>query len=174
MKEIFKLALLTIIIVAPIRLFVAQPFVVNGASMYPTFETGQYLIVDQISYKFHEPRRGDVIVFRFPQDKSKYFIKRIVGLPGETVRITDQEVRIISAENLDGVVLEEPFIESTKSNNLSVKLAEDEYFVMGDNRAESLDSRIWGPLQENYIIGRAFVRLLPAETLDYLPGKYNY
>jgi len=184
LKEFLVFAFLTLIIVVPIRLFIAQPFIVNGSSMSPTFETGQYLIVDQVNYAFAEPQRGDVVVFHFPQDESKYFIKRIIALPGETIEIKGEEVYITNDfttnseqdtdENLDAepILLEEPYVEFEKDNYLTVTLADDEYFVMGDNRLASLDSRIWGPLKKDYIVGRAYLRLLPINAVDYLPGSY--
>src|SRR3989344_5716676 len=85
--DLLKFAALATIIVLPIRAYVAQPFVVSGRSMVPTFQNGQYLIVDEISYRFHSPQRGDVIIFKYPKDPTKYFIKRVIGLPGETVEI---------------------------------------------------------------------------------------
>jgi signal peptidase I len=171
--EFIKFAIITLIIVIPIRMYVAQPFVVNGASMSPTLETGQYLVVDQLTYHLTDPSRGDVIVFRFPQDTSKFFIKRIIGLPGETITISGQEVTI-SGKDSKEIILEEPYIELTKESFTETKLDDDEYFVMGDNRGASLDSRIWGPLDEKYIIGRAYLRLLPAKKIDFLPGEFNF
>ena len=171
--EFIKFAIITLIVVIPIRMYVAQPFVVNGASMSPTFETGQYLVVDQLTYHLTKPSRGDVIVFRFPQDTSKFFIKRVVGLPGETIMISGQEVTITDKDGSE-IILEEPYIKLTKESFTETKLADDEYFVMGDNRSASLDSRIWGPLDEKYIIGRAYLRLLPAKKIDFLPGEFSF
>ncbi len=90
----------------PIRLFVAQPFIVSGASMDPTFETGEYLIVDQLSYHFDDPVRGQVVIFKYPKDESKYFIKRVIGLPGETVQIEGTDVTIFNESNPDGKKLD--------------------------------------------------------------------
>jgi len=172
LKEFISFTILALIIVLPIRLFVAQPFIVNGTSMSPTFETGQYLIVDQVSYAFREIQRGDVIIFNFPQYKSKFFIKRIIGLPGETVDINLNEV-YISSESSEPELLNESYVEFKKTDSLTITLEEDEYFVMGDNRKTSLDSRIWGPIKKEYIVGRAFLRLLPLAEIDYLPGSIN-
>jgi len=171
--EFVKFAIITLIVVIPIRMYVAQPFVVNGASMSPTLETGQYLIVDQLTYHLTNPDRGDVIVFRFPQDTSKFFIKRVVGLPGETITISGQNVTITDKDGNE-TVLDEPYIELTKESFTETTLDDDEYFVMGDNRNASLDSRIWGPLDEKYIIGRAYIRLLPIRDIDFLPGEFNF
>jgi signal peptidase I len=171
--EFIKFAVITLIVVIPIRMYVAQPFVVNGASMSPTFETGQYIVVDQLTYHLTDPSRGDVIIFRFPQDTSKFFIKRVIGLPGETIAISGKEVTITAANGIK-TVLDEPYLEFVKDSFMETELANDEYFVMGDNRSASLDSRIWGPLGEEYIIGRAFVRLLPANKINFLPGEFDF
>src|SRR3990167_9889845 len=100
--DTIKFIVLALIIVTPIRMFIAQPFIVNGSSMDPTFATGQYLIVDEISYRFNEPKRGDVIVLRYPRDPKKFFINRIVGLPGDTVEIQEGVVTIKDSKNPDG------------------------------------------------------------------------
>ncbi len=139
--------------------------------MADTFHTGEYLIVDQLSYHFHNPSRGDVVIFRYPRDPSKYFIKRVIGVPGDTVIIEDSTVTIVNETYPEGVILDEPYISSMRSTGrLEETLGEREYFVMGDNRDESSDSRIWGVLQEDRIIGRAFLRLFPFSSADVLPG----
>lgn len=172
--EIVRFSLIALIIVLPIRLFVAQPFIVSGASMEDTFETGEYLIVDQLTYHFEEPVRGDVIVFRYPKDPSKFFIKRVIGLPGDTLEIQDQTVTITNQEHPEGVVLDEVYIEEMKSSpGLTETLGEGEYFVMGDNRNASSDSRSWGVLQRENIIGRAFLRLFPLNEIGVFPGAYD-
>lgn len=170
--EVVKFALIALLIVVPIRVFVAQPFIVNGASMDPTFATGQYLIVDQISNRFEDPDRGSIVVFKYPRDPSKFFIKRVIGLPEETVRITDGVVRIINEDSPDGFVLEEPYVTHTKEENMEITLKDGEYFVLGDNRAGSSDSRIWGPLDEDLITGRALIRLLPFNKIEVFPGRH--
>ncbi len=155
-----------------VRTFVAQPFVVNGASMEPTFHTNEYLIVDQLSYELGSPQRGDVIIFRYPLIPSRFFIKRVIALPGETIKITDTKVEIKRVGEEEFVALEEPYIKFEKEGYVETVLANDEYFVMGDNRLASLDSRSWGPLKESFIIGKAFVRLFPPSKIDFLPGSY--
>ena len=171
--EIFKIVLIALIIVAPIRLFIAQPFVVSGASMNPTFKDSQYLIIDQLSYGFDEPQRGDVIVFRFPLEPSKFFIKRIIGLPNETIDIQNQTVTISTKENPEVFVLDEPYLVlgNMRGDFLKTTLSSEEYFVMGDNRKESSDSRSWGTLGREYIIGRALIRLFPITQFSILPGQ---
>lgn len=173
--ETVKFAIFALIIVLPVRIYIAQPFIVSGNSMDPTFNNGHYLIVDQLSYRFEKPKRGEVIVFKYPNDPSKFFIKRIIGLPGEKVEIISGEVYIIGASG-KSVKLNEPYIESSrqKHDNWNVSLASDEYFVMGDNRIASSDSRVWGALKEKFIVGRALVRLLPVTEASVFPGEAKY
>jgi len=168
-KELAQYAILALVIVVPIRMFIAQPFIVNGASMDSTFRDGEYLIIDEISYRFSEINRGDVIVFKYPLMPSKYFIKRVIGLPGETVSVNGDTTTITK---IDGTtfVLPEPYTHSQTLQVLSTKLTDDEYFVMGDNRIVSLDSRSWGPLKKNLILGQPIVRLLPLGTIGIYPG----
>jgi signal peptidase I len=170
--EIIRFAILAIAIVLPIRIFIAQPFIVSGTSMVPTFENGEYIIVDQLSYRVGDIERGDVVIFKFPADTSKFFIKRIIGLPGETVTINGTRV-FVQTQN-GQIELDEPYIEREGLENTSVSLSNDEYFVMGDNRASSYDSRFWGPLSRDYIVGRALIRLLPVNKLDLFPGVHQY
>lgn len=173
LSEIIRFSLVALVVVLPIRLFVAQPFIVSGASMETTFSTGQYLIVDQLTYHLEEPKRGEVIIFRYPKDPSKFFIKRIIGIPGDTVSISGKEVRIINTEHPEGVLLEENYILNMRpSSTLTETLKEREYFVMGDNRDASSDSRIWGVLNRENIVGRAFLRLFPIHTVDIFPGTH--
>lgn len=172
--EIVRFSLIALIIVIPIRMFIAQPFIVSGASMEETFQSGEYLIVDQLSYRFHEPERGDVVIFRYPKDPSKFFIKRVIGLPGDTITIDGNQVTISNDEIPTGFVLDEPYINTMDiPSNLTEELGDREYFVMGDNRDQSSDSRAWGVLQEERIIGRAYLRLFPPQNFSYLPGSIS-
>ena len=161
--ELSKIIIVSLLIVVPIRLFVAQPFIVRGASMEPNFHEGEYLIVDEASYYMREPVRGEVIVFRYPQDTTQFFIKRIIGLPGETVRISGGKVTIINDTYPEGLVLEEDYlsVSAATTPDQEVIVDKDKFFVMGDNRPYSSDSRRWGMLDEKYLIGRALVRLWP-------------
>jgi signal peptidase I len=169
--ELLKFAIVAVVIVAPIRLFVAKPFIVSGASMEPTFHTGQYLIVDELSYHFESPQRGDVIIFKYPLDPSQYFIKRIIGLPGETVSIKGGSVYVIKTDG-STLALPESYIKNIGNGaDMSVTIPAGQYFVMGDNRPESSDSRYWGLLPRGNIVGRAFVRLLPIQNIGVLPGS---
>jgi len=172
--EIVKFFILAALIVLPIRVFIAQPFIVNGSSMDPTFATGQYLIVDELSYRLKSPERGDVIILKYPKDTSKFFIKRIIGLPNETIEIKNGTVIIKTNINPMGFEIEEPYVTFKKDDALTQKLGDNEYFVMGDNRAASSDSRVWGTVPEKLIIGKAFLRLLPIASADILPGSYEH
>ena len=174
-KEILKASFIALIIVIPIRFYVAQPFIVSGASMSPAFESGHYLVVDQLSYRFEEPERGDIIIFKYPRDTSKFFIKRIIGLPGETLTLKAGALTIANSTHPGGFVFEEPYVAEANqvSGSFSVELGDNEYFVMGDNRGQSSDSRVWGPLQKDLIVGQAFLRIFPIRQLDVLPGGYK-
>jgi signal peptidase I len=174
LTEIIRFSLIALLIVFPIRMFVAQPFIVSGASMEETFQNGEYLIVDQISYRFEQPERGDVIVFRYPRDPSKFFIKRVIGLPGDKIAIEGAKVTITNGMHPQGAVLSEPYVASMQPNTfLEEELGEGEYFVMGDNRDQSSDSRMWGVLQEQNIVGRALLRLFPIDGAGVMPGMFN-
>ena len=159
--EVTKIIIVAFVLVVGLRTFVFQPFLVRGASMEPNFHNWDYLVVDEITYRFRPPERGEVIVFQYPNDPSQRYIKRIVGLPGETVEINDGKVAIF--EGNSGFVLDESEYLSGGQTSGSVRIAleENEYFVLGDNRRQSSDSRNWGVLREYFIIGRALVRVFP-------------
>lgn len=164
--EITKIVIIVLVIVLPIRYFVFQPFFVKGQSMEPNFEDGDYLIVDELSYRLREPQRGEVIVLKYPNDISQRYIKRIIGLPGETIEIENGTVVIVSQEG--SMVLDESNYLSTSvftSGTIKLTLTGDEYFVLGDNRSASSDSRRWGALSEKDIIGRVLLRAWPLVAL---------
>lgn len=172
--ELLKFIVIAAVIVLPVRLFVAQPFVVSGESMSPTFENGEYLIVDELTYRLEEPQRGDVVIFRYPRNPSEFFIKRIIGLPGETVTVKDGTVSI---ERVDGtmITLDESYVErADHGRDATYTVEENAYFVMGDNRSESSDSRVWGLMPKENLIGRALVRLLPLQEAGIFPGRAVY
>ncbi len=174
--DLIKFALICFAIVFPIRLLVAQPFVVNGDSMNPTFHNGDYIIVDQLVYKFGHPHRGDVIIFRLPDDTKRFLIKRVIGLPGETVKLGTTDITIINKEHPEGFVLkaeDEPYISHSFAYDKTTVLGDEEYLVLGDNRPNSSDSHVWGTLPEKDIVGRAWLRLLPFKSLDAKPGDYR-
>jgi len=174
LKDLFTLVLLVIVVVIPIRVFIVSPFIVDGESMHPTFENLDYLVVNELLYRFKAPERGDVIVFRYPGDPSVFYIKRVIGLPGETVSIRRGNVTILT-ENGEKLALAEPYIVNEDATyTKDVSLLPGEYFVMGDNRPNSSDSRIWGPLPKEDIIGRVDLRLLPINESGFFPGTTNY
>lgn len=170
--EFLRFAIISLLIVIPIRYFIAQPFIVSGESMFPTFHNGEYLIIDELSYFMRSPDRGEVIVFHYPLQHNRYLIKRIIGLPNETVKINNGIVTI--KNNVEEKVLSEPYINEKFYTDGTYTLKENEYFVMGDNRNRSSDSRTWGILLKEDIVGRAYLRLIPLHKISYLPGKTNY
>jgi len=172
--ELLSFAIMAFIIILPIRIFIAEPFIVSGSSMYPTFENGDYLIVDQLSYRFEDPHRGDVVVFKYPKEPKKFFIKRIIGLPGETIEIKNNEVFIKYEKNNVGIKIEEDYIKNMQTKDILIAVKDNEYFVMGDNRNASSDSRVWGTVPKKLLTGRAFLRLLPIKQISIWPGEYKF
>ncbi len=159
-----------------IRPFIAEPFVVSGSSMVPNFHNREYLIVQKISYRLHEPERGDVIVFRYPQDPEQYFIKRIIGLPGESVLVDQGKVTIFNKVHPDGIVLDEQYLPNqnvTLGKLEPVKVGEDQFYVLGDNRLQSSDSRVWGLLPKFDMVGKVFLRVLPLRLFGVIK-HYTY
>lgn len=163
--EISKVIIIALLIVVPVRYFIFQPFLVRGESMEPNFNNGDYLIVDEISYRFRQPQRGEVVVFKFPDNPSQRYIKRIIGLPEETVEIRTGQIFVLSGD--EELQLDESSYLglSDTPGSTKVNLIEDEYFVLGDNRPRSADSRRWGALPKENIIGRALFRAWPLEDL---------
>ncbi|MDP3727341.1 MAG: signal peptidase I [bacterium] len=169
--EFLRLAVIAAAIALPIRYFVAQPFIVRGASMEPNFHDREYLVIDELSYFFRPPQRGEVVVFRYPLDPREYFIKRVIGLPGETVEVQENTVSITNAEHPEGFPLTEPYLPAGLSfrGNVRFSLGGEEYVVLGDNRAASSDSRSWGVLERKFITGRAVFRAWPIARAGILP-----
>lgn len=169
-RETGKTVVVAMVFVWLTRSFIAQPFVVRGASMEPNFENREYLIINEIGYRFNSPQRGDIIVFRYPLNPSEFFIKRLIGLPNETVAIESGKIRIANAAAPEGFQLQEPYLarEIHTVGKVRLTLRDDEYFVLGDNRAASSDSRTWGALQRRYIIGKAWVRTWPLQRLSVI------
>ncbi len=165
--DLAKIFLVALVIFGSVRYFLVKPFFVKGASMEPNYDDGQYLVINEISYRLSPPQRGDVIVFKYPLDPSQYYIKRIIGLPGETVEVAGGKVIIYSQQHPDGQALNE-----SEYLNKDIftpfegrqKLSADEYFVMGDNRSASYDSRKWGPVKKELIIGKVWLRAWPFGT----------
>jgi len=166
--EIVQVVIISLIIVFLVRSYVIQPFLVKGASMEPTFQDGNYLVIDEVSYRLHQPKRGDVVVFKYPRDPKQYFIKRIVGLPNERVEIKNKKVTIYNGEFPNGLKLDEKYLPSddTTNGNITTQLGPEEYFVLGDNRPFSSDSRYWGFLPKDLIVGRVWLRAWPPNELS--------
>jgi signal peptidase I len=167
--EFVKIAILAAVIVLPIRYFIIQPFYVKGASMEPTFHDHQYLIIDEIGYRFHQPVRGDIVVFRYPHNPQEYFIKRIIGLPGEKIQIREGQIYIYNTDHPEGKVLDESQyldnnIKTFASSEDIISIASDEYYVLGDNRSASKDSRSFGAVNRSFLTGRVWLRGWPFKT----------
>ena len=164
--ETIKIVILAAIIVLPIRYLIFQPFFVQGMSMEPNFESGDYLIIDEVTYRFRDPQRGEVVVFKYPKNPSQRYIKRIIGLPKETIEIKDGEVIVYSGTESQALDETDYLPETIQtSGNIRVSLDEDEYFVLGDNRSFSSDSRRWGALPRKNIVGKVFLRAWPFAAL---------
>lgn len=169
-SEIFKFTIITLIIIIPVRIFIAEPYLVRMTSMYPTFKDSDYLIVEKISKK--NIKRGDVIIFKSPVD-NRNLIKRVIGLPGENIRL-NKGIFEIEKENGEKQILEEKYVtyqDFKKQTN--IRLKDDEYFVSGDNRAGSYDSRDWGPLPKENIIGKPLLRFFHFDSIGIWPGKIS-
>ena len=156
LREVVETILLTVIIFLVLNLTTGR-FQVRGSSMEPTLHDGQYLVIGKVMYWIHPPERGDVIVFRPPQNPAEDYIKRIVGLPGEQVEIRDGAVWV------DGTPLEEPYVTSLGPYSSTWTLGDGEYFVLGDNRTNSSDSHTWGTLPEENVVGKAWLCYWPPE-----------
>ena len=174
--ELFKVVLISLVIIIPVRYFLIKPFYVKGASMEPNFYDKEYLIIDELSYRLGEPQRGDSVVFKYPLDPRQFFIKRIIGMPGERVLITDGIVKIYNQDNPEGRVLYEPYIASgTKTlQDTDIELQNDEYFLLGDNRTASLDSRAFGPVKRKFIVGRTLLRGWPITEFGLITNNLEY
>ncbi|EKE19123.1 MAG: hypothetical protein ACD_9C00126G0001 [uncultured bacterium] len=184
--EVVKVFFWALIIIVPIRIFLFQPFFVQGASMEPNFEDGDYLIVNELGYKqtdvniygkhlftvnsFRDLKRGDVVVFHYPRDPKQFFIKRVIGLPGEKVKIEAGKIIIFNDQNKEGLTLDESSYlpeDLATSGTMTTTLNSEQYFVLGDNRHFSHDSRSWGPLSEEDMVGKALIRAWPISKAQY-------
>jgi signal peptidase I len=164
--EFLQSIIIALVAIFIIRNFLVQPFLVSGASMEPTFSSGDYLLIDEITYRFREPKRGEVIVFHYPNNEKVYYIKRIIGLPGERVVFENGKVKIFNQEYPNGFFLEEHYLDQdSKTVGQEFLLGANEYFVLGDNRYYSSDSRVWGSLKKSEIVGLVRFRLLPVSKV---------
>jgi len=177
--ELIKVVVISLAIIIPVRYYLIQPFYVKGASMEPNFYDKEYLIIDEISYRLHAPARGDIIVFKYPRNPEEYFIKRVIGLPGEKVQIKDGFAYVYNKENPLGVKLEEPYLSTDDKtyglNEDVIILSDSEYYVLGDNRNASKDSRSFGPVDKKFITGRVLLRGWPFNRIDVFSApQYSY
>jgi signal peptidase I len=164
--EVLKVLAIVLVTAVVIRYFVLQPFQVEGSSMEPNFHSGQLILIEKFTYRFHPAHRGDVIVFHYPNQPSIDYIKLIIGLPGETVRLDSGKV-YVDNQPLNERYLpagEQTFITNTDMTPYEISLGPTQYFVLGDNRDRSSDSREWGPLDQHFIIGRSSVIFYPADS----------
>jgi len=163
--ELVQVLAVSLAIIIPVRWFLIQPFYVQGASMEPNFFDHEYLIIDELSYRIGNPERGDVVVFHYPNDTKQFFIKRVIGLPGETVEIADGKVKIYNDQHPNGVVLDESAYldQDFTAASQTVTLKADEFYLLGDNRSSSLDSRFFGPVKRSFVVGRVWVRGYPVD-----------
>lgn len=168
--EVIKIVIISLVVIIPIRYFIIQPFYVKGASMEPNFYDYEYLIIDEISYRFNEPARGEVIVLGDPRNPARFFIKRVIGLPGERIIIKDNKVFIYSRETEEEDQLDESLYLSADvktSGKIDISLSDNEYYVLGDNRPASLDSRTIGPIEKNDIVGKTWIRAWPFNKMEH-------
>lgn len=173
--EFFQTIVVFAAILAGVYYFLAQPNKVSGLSMFPNFHNGDYIITNKLIYRFQKPQRGQVIILKNPRDTSQDFIKRIIGLPEEKVRVENGHVYI------NDKLLSEPYIDSSKitegrtymHDGEDIQLNQNQYIVMGDNRPDSSDSREWGPITGDEIVGEAFFRYWPTDSVGLIPqAKY--
>lgn len=176
-RELLKIAIVVGLAILVVRFFVFKPFYVKGASMEPAYFDHEYLIIDEITYRFNEPKRGDVVVFRPPVNTTDYYIKRVIGLPGETVKVINGDVIIFNNDNPQGFKLDESSYlihKGTQEESIVLKLGANQYFVLGDNRPVSSDSRRFGAVDRSAIVGRTYLRGWPLTRLGVVANAVTY
>lgn len=165
--DLLKTGIVVFVIAFCIRYFLIQPFVVEGASMLPNYVDREYLLAEKLSLHMGSPKRGDVVIFKYPKNPSVNYIKRVIGLPGDTVQIKNNQITIFNDQNPAGSVVQENYIPSSvqtltnEKEEIKIKVDADSYFVLGDNREHSSDSREWGLLPKANLIGRAWLTIRP-------------
>lgn len=171
--DFVKTLLIFYVLYFVMRTYIAQPFLVKGRSMEQTFSDGDYLIVDQLSYNFTEPKRFEVVVFHTEfipgGNVNEYYIKRVIGLPGDRIVVKEGGVFLYEKNGPVATKLDEKYliegIKTLANTPIDVVLKDNEYFVLGDNRGNSSDSRYWGPVNKKYILGKPLVRLFPLNEM---------
>lgn len=165
--ELVRVVVISLAIILPVRYFLLQPFYVKGASMEPNFYDHEYLVIDELSYRLREITRGEIVVFRYPKEPTQFFIKRVVGLPGETVRIENGNVVVQNEAHPTGVRVPESYLEAQglTVGGQETALDSNQYYVLGDNRSSSLDSRQFGAITRSAIIGRVWLRGWPLDRI---------
>jgi signal peptidase I len=172
--EAIKVAVFAGITIGIVRYFLFKPFYVKGASMEPNYYDKEYLIVDEITYRFREPERGEVIVFKSPTSEKEYFLKRIIGLPSERVKVEDNKIIIYNEEHPQGIIIDEKYLTENTPGNIGISLGSDEYFVLGDNRDSSMDSRRFGSIKKSDIVGKTWLRGWPLTRIStFQSPEYN-
>lgn len=185
--SLLQILIISLIIIIPIKYFVVEPYVVQGSSMSPNFETANYLIVSKITGKITEIKRGEVLVFVPPKERSdswlKYttyfdprdkYIKRVIALPGERVVLKDHKVFIQKENSSELQELNEPYIKNNgTTKSVDITLSDDEYFMLGDNRGNSFDSEEFGPIKKSDIVGSPILRLYPFTQIGFNPAEYE-
>jgi signal peptidase I len=169
--ETAKVVIIALVIILPIRYYLVQPFFVKGQSMFPTFHDKEYILVDKWTYRTSKPQRGEVVVFRAPTNPNDFFIKRIVGLPGERVVVESDSIRIYNAEFPNGFTLDEAtYLPDSyfTAGMIDRTLEAEEYFLFGDNREHSSDSRAFGPVTKDAFAGAAWLRLWPLDRIGFI------
>ncbi len=162
-RDLVESVILAIVLATLLRLFIIQPFYIPSESMEPTLMPNDRIIVNMLLYRFRAPQRGDIVVFRYPKDPSRDFIKRLIAFEGETVAIRNNYLYI------NGRRMDEPYLpRETMANFAPVKVPPGCYFVLGDNRNDSDDSRYWGPLPKGNMIGKAFLVFWPPNRIGVL------
>lgn len=164
--ELVRVALMAGLTIGLIRYFLFKPFYVKGQSMEPNFTEHDYLIIDELTYRFRPPERGEVVVFRAPTVQKDYYLKRIVGLPGERIKVDDNRVIVFNSVHPQGMVMQEDYLTEPTAGSVTVTLGPDQYFVLGDNREASFDSRRFGPINRSAIIGRTWLRGWPPTKIQ--------
>ena len=168
--ELVKVAVLAGITITLVRYFLFKPFYVKGASMEPNFFDKEYLIIDELSYRLRAPQRGEVVVFKYPENPKEYFLKRIIGLPGERIKVSEGQITVYNNEHPEGIVLNEPYLpdDLLTIGERVTALSEDQYFVLGDNRPNSYDSRRFGAVDKSLVVGRVFFRGWPFNRAEII------